>query len=160
MATMLSEHFSLEELTTTQVRDVDNTPDSDQLLNLSTKLAPKLEEVRALIGPMHVNSGYRSQEVNRRVNGSPTSQHTQGLACDFIPLHMTLKEAYLAILRSNIAWDQAIAEFFSNGGGQGSSGWIHVSTCDGTKPMRKQALIINKQKTGGKYLPFSESLIP
>ena len=32
--------------------------------------------------PLHINSGYRCQELNREVGGMPTSQHVKGEAAD------------------------------------------------------------------------------
>lgn len=32
--------------------------------------------------PLHINSGYRCQELNREVGGVPTSQHVKGEAAD------------------------------------------------------------------------------
>lgn len=42
-----------------------------------------LDPIRESIGrPILINSGYRSPEHNRRVGGSPTSDHLRGLAAD------------------------------------------------------------------------------
>jgi hypothetical protein len=149
MTTPVSLHFTLEELVTSQHRDIDNTPNADQLKNLTTLLAPKLEEVRGLLGPMHVNSALRVEALNLAVNGAKNSQHVLGLACDFVPTQMDMKQAYELILNSSIKFDQLIAEYWGNGGG----GWIHISTTTPDKPFRRQALMISKS-TGGVYLPY------
>jgi len=39
-----------------------------------------------------VNSLYRSETVNKAVNGSETSRHMRGLACDYEPNGMTLDQ--------------------------------------------------------------------
>ena len=80
----LSEFFTLEEMTITQVRSVGNVPNALKLENL-TRTAMKMDHIRRLLGrPIIVSSGYRSPEVNKIVGGSQTSDHMQGLAVDFI----------------------------------------------------------------------------
>lgn len=118
MATYLSPHFSLEELSVTQVRGVDNTPPPDVVENLKL-LAAGLEEVRAVLGvPIHVNSGYRCQEVNERVGGSPTSDHPNGWCGDIIaPKFGTPLEICHAIVKAGMKFDQLIEE----------GTWVHFS---------------------------------
>ena len=53
---------------------VDNTPDELQLaglINICWKLGEPLREV---FGPVHVNSGFRSQAVNEGVHGAGNSR--------------------------------------------------------------------------------------
>src|SRR5438093_11543543 len=85
---MLSEHFSLEELTESEVAaraGIDNTPSAETMRNL-LRLAAGLELVRAALGnnPIHVTSGYRSPRLNQMVGGAKNSMHTQGLAADIL----------------------------------------------------------------------------
>lgn len=75
----LSEHFTLEEMTFSQtaVRNgISNQPGAAEIENLKALCANVLEPLRALAGrPLHINSGYRSAELNRRIGGAATSQH-------------------------------------------------------------------------------------
>ena len=74
---MLSEHFTLEELTASEVAaraGIDNTPSAETMRNL-LRLATGLELVRAALGnnPIHVTSGYRFHtmelsEISDRIN--------------------------------------------------------------------------------------------
>src|SRR5436309_11894573 len=85
---MLSEHFSLEELTASEVAaraGIDNTPSSEAMRNL-LRLAEGLEMVRAALdnNAIHVTSGYRSLQLNQMVGGSKNSMHIEGLAADII----------------------------------------------------------------------------
>lgn len=41
-----------------------------------------LEELRAIAGPLEVNSGYRCNEHNRKVGGSKNSYHPRNMAVD------------------------------------------------------------------------------
>lgn len=51
---------------------------------IDPRLVDLLENIRRLTGkPVHINSGYRSQEYNRTIkNASPKSQHCEGKAAD------------------------------------------------------------------------------
>ena len=62
----LSEHFTYDELTHTDHRDLDNTPNEHELENLK-RLASFLEEVKTVLGgkPIMVNSAFRSKEIGR-----------------------------------------------------------------------------------------------
>jgi len=53
----LSEHFTLEELTHTDHREFDNTPNADEIANL-TRLASFLEEVKTVLGGSTKGRGF------------------------------------------------------------------------------------------------------
>ena len=113
---MLSEHFSLEELTASEVAaraGIDNTPSPEAMGNL-LRLAEGLELVRAALGnnPIHVTSGYRSPRLNQMVGGAKNSMHMQGLAADILcPSFGPPLEVCRAIATSGIPFDQVIHEF-------------------------------------------------
>jgi hypothetical protein len=136
----LSLHFTLEELTFTDHREFDNTPNDQELENLK-RLSLFLEEVKKLLGgkAIMVNSAFRSEEVNRAVGSTDKSQHRLGCACDFRVPNMTPDEVVKAIINSDLQYDQCIREF---------DRWVHVSipNIEDAKP-RKMALIIDKQGT-------------
>jgi len=138
--TNLSVHFTLEELTHTDHREFDNTPNSAETANL-IRLAGLLEDVKLLLGnkPIMVNSAFRSKQVNDAVGSKDSSQHRIGAAADIRVPNMTPDEVVRAIIASDLPYDQIIREF---------DRWTHISvtnTPDG-KP-RKQALIIDKTGT-------------
>jgi uncharacterized protein YcbK (DUF882 family) len=138
----LSEHFTLEELTRSEVAErkgLDNTPNAVEVANL-VRLAGLLEEVRALLNkPILLNSGFRSKAVNDSVGSKDTSQHRIGCAADIRVPGMTPKEVVEACIAANIGYDQIIEEFGS---------WTHISVPDSpARPPRKQALIIDRQGT-------------
>jgi zinc D-Ala-D-Ala carboxypeptidase len=140
----LTPHFTLEELTVTEHREFDNTPDEAALVNLK-RLAAFLEQVKSFLGgkPVMVNSAYRSKQVNDAVGSKDTSQHRVGCAADLRIPGMTPDEVVRAIISSNLQFDQVIREFNS---------WTHISVPNDPegKP-RRQALIIDKAGTR----PFS-----
>jgi len=136
----LTLHFTLEELTFTDHREYDNTPNEQELANLK-RLSLFLEEVKKLLGgkAIMVNSAFRNAEVNRAVGSTDKSQHRLGCACDFRVPDMTPDEVVQAIINSDLQYDQCIREF---------DRWTHVSIPNivDEKP-RKMALIIDKQGT-------------
>ena len=84
----LSQHFTLGELTKTNT-NIKNVPNEVQVENLK-RLCGWLEELRRrwnnIYGegddPIIINSGYRSEAVNKAVGGAPTSNHLTGCAVD------------------------------------------------------------------------------
>ena len=142
----LTEHFTLEELTHTDHRELENIPNETELANLK-RLAEFLETVKTVLGgkPIMVNSAFRSKVVNDAVGSKDTSQHRVGCAADLRVPGMTPDEVVKAIIASGIGYDQIIREFSDPVKG---GGWTHVSipnNPNGTP--RKQALIIDKQGT-------------
>ena len=132
----LSPHFTLAELTHTDHRSLDNTPNAAELANLK-RLAEFLEVVKTTLGgkPVMINSAFRSKAVNDAVGSRDTSQHRLGLAADFRVPSMAPDAVVRAIIEAKLPFDQIIREF---------DRWTHISISD--KP-RRQALIIDKVGT-------------
>jgi len=136
----LSEHFTLAELTATDHRSLDNSPDPTALANL-TRLAEFLEQVREVLGgkPVMVNSAFRSKAVNDAVGSSDRSQHRLGCAADIRVPGMAPDAVVRAVIASKLAYDQVIREF---------DRWTHLSIPSFPNlPPRKIALIIDKTGT-------------
>jgi zinc D-Ala-D-Ala carboxypeptidase len=131
----ISEHFTLEEFSFSEVAarlGLDNTPAAVDITNLRL-VAAVMERIRTLLGnkSIVIHSGYRSAEVNRAVGGVATSAHSHGLACDFIcPAFGTPLQVALAILKSDIEYDQLILEY----------GWVHVGLAQAGSSFRQEAL--------------------
>jgi hypothetical protein len=136
----LTPHFSLDELTHTDHREFDNTPNDTELANL-VRLADFLEQVKAVLGgkPIMINSAFRSKQVNDAVGSKDTSQHRIGCAADIRVPGMTPDQVVKAIIAAGIGYDQVIREF---------DRWTHISIPNtvATAP-RKQVLIIDKAGT-------------
>jgi len=138
--TPLSLHFTLEELTTTDHRELSNEPNESETENLK-RLATFLEQVKTVLGgkPIMVNSAFRSKEVNDAVGSKDTSQHRIGCAADIRVPGMTPDEVVKAVIASGLNYDQIIREF---------DRWTHISIPNKKEtPARKQALIIDKTGT-------------
>ena len=136
----MTPHFTLEELTHTDHRELDNTPNESEIANIQ-RLAEFLEQVKEVLGgkPIMVNSAFRSKAVNDAVGSKDTSQHRIGCAADIRVPAMTPDEVVRAIIASGLPYDQIIREF---------DRWTHVSipNTPEAKP-RKQALIIDRAGT-------------
>ena len=136
----LSPNFTLDELTHTDHRDLDNTPNDAELENL-VRLAEFLEQVKEVLGgkPIIVNSAFRSKAVNDAVGSKDTSQHRIGCAADIRVPGMKPDEVVRAIIEAKLPFDQVIREF---------DRWTHVSipATSVTAP-REMALIIDKSGT-------------
>ena len=138
--TLLTPHFSLEELTITEHREFDNTPDDSEKNNLK-RVAELLEQVKSALDgkPVMVNSAFRCKQVNDAVGSKDTSQHRVGCAADIRVPGMTPDEVVQAIMAAGLPYDQLIREF---------DRWTHISvpTEPGGAP-RGQVLIIDKEGT-------------
>ena len=136
----LSPHFTLAELTVTNHRTLDNTPDPAALANLQ-RLAEFLEKVKELLWfkPIMITSAYRSAAVNAAVGSKDTSQHRTGCAADFRVPGMTPREVVDACIKGGLPFDQIILEF---------DAWTHISipSVAGVAP-RGSKLVIDKQGT-------------
>lgn len=138
----LQQSFRLSEFLRSETavrRGLDNTPKATELANIRNVLAPGMQRVRNCLGvPVHVTSGYRSAEVNRAVGGSQSSQHSQGLAADFVAPDFGLPRAvarYLMERAPEIRFDQLIWE----------GAWVHISfTAD-----RPRSQVLTAHFTGG-----------
>ncbi len=136
----ITRHFTYEELTHTDHRTLDNTPNDAEYENLK-RLAGFLEEVKTLLEgkPIMINSAFRAKQVNDAVGSKDSSQHRIGCAADIRVPGLSPDEVVKAVIASDLGYDQIIREF---------DRWTHISIPNTleSKP-RKQALIIDKQGT-------------
>jgi len=133
-------HFSLAELTRTDHRTLDNTPDLAALANLH-RLAAFLEQVREVLGDkmVMITSGYRSAAVNAACGSRESSQHRLGTAADIRVPGMSPDAVVRAVMASGLAYDQLIKEFDS---------WTHISIPNAPDAYaRKMVFIIDKTGT-------------
>ncbi len=136
----LTEHFTLEELTITDHREFDNTPNEAERANL-VRLAGLLESVKVALGgkPIMVNSAFRSKPVNDAVGSKDTSQHRVGCAADIRVPGMAPDDVVKTVIAAKLPFDQLIREF---------DRWTHISVPNDLKGKpRGQTLIIDKLGT-------------
>ena len=90
---------------------------------------------------MIVSSGFRSEQVNRAVSGSSTSQHRLGQAADISTRSLDAEALARRIVELRLPFDQLIQEF---------GRWVHVSY--GPRH-RRQVLTAVKRNGRTVYLP-------
>ncbi len=123
----ISPHFAYDEMTRTNT-GLANVPSIAQEADLVRLCELILEPLRALVGPLYVNSGFRSPEVNHAIGGALNSQHMRGQAADLKPVNLTLDDAFHGARASSIPFDQLILE----------PTWLHVSVAPlGSLPRRQ-----------------------
>lgn len=130
----LSPHFTLGELTKTSVKGVNNVPPQEAIENLK-RVCEWLEHLRAQYNllysdgshPIVINSGYRSEAVNKKVGGSPTSNHLTGCAVDIkvFGIEEALRYAVILLNYADLTrekFDELLIERSPRGGY-----WLHFA---------------------------------
>ena len=131
----LSEHITLGEMTVTKVKTADGNIPSHVAIENMKRLCGWLEHLRSMYNilygdgnvPILINSGYRSEEVNKRVGGSPTSNHLTGCAAD-IRVYGIEQALRYAVILLNYAddTDQEFDELLIERSKKGSY-WVHFA---------------------------------
>lgn len=106
----ITNNFKLSELTfskTAQDKGIINEPNKDQIENLRKLTVRLLQPLRSIHNePFIINSGFRSEELNKAVKGAKNSQHMKGQAVD---IHVKEPRRLLReLLKSRLPFDQAI----------------------------------------------------
>lgn len=138
----LSKNLTLKEViksnTATRL-GIDNSPTSEHVENLKLLAVNVFQKARDYFGkPLYISSGYRSNDLNNRIGGSKTSQHSKGQAIDIDNDNrnsVSNKEVF-EYIRDNLNFDQLINE--------NNYSWVHVSYK--SKGNRNQVLDMNKGK--------------
>lgn len=126
----MKSYFTVSELCHSDVarkNGIINTPGMKELHNLEKITIPHMSIIREFLGcPIVVNSGFRCQELNRKVKGVYNSKHLEGLALDGTPIGISVIEAWEKLKNSKYAslLDQCILYRKKN--------FIHFGFCDNT----------------------------
>ena len=150
----LTKNFSLAELihsNTAISRGIDNTPTQEIIERLKYVAENVLQPLRDHFNiPILVNSGYRSQELNKAVGGSPTSYHAFGYACDieFNTYDKSIFDIFDYIYH-NLPFTELILE-------NAPTGWVHVALREGD--IRKDNVKLKKVGEGVKRMAYEDIL--
>lgn len=138
----LSANFKLWEFVVSPTADllrIDNTPTPGEIRNLERLCQQILQPARDALGPLKINSGFRSEELNKAVGGVSNSAHRQGFAADIVPVNVRTKQLAKWV-NDNCLFDQIILEF----GTLDNPRWIHLSA----EP-RNRKQVIRATSSGG-----------
>lgn len=133
-------YFTIGELlasdTATKKR-IPNVPESWDIIENLLDLALFLDGIREAWGSgIHVNSGFRSLQLNAAVGGVQGSCHCYGLAADIRPSNgkMAEFERFLVNYLKNVPFDTVIRETSKSSGAK----WIHIQHYSKKREQRRR----------------------
>ena len=112
----ISPHFLLSEFLNLG-KYPQNIPTMQDVVNLTYGSHQLLEPARLIVGPIIINSGFRNEEVNRKVGGVTNSQHLFGQAADIRPKAPGQFQRLVEFLKASPYTDQLLT----------GNGWLHIS---------------------------------
>lgn len=139
---ILSDNFTFAEMLRSSVSrryGIVNYPEGDKgekrivVANLTNLCKQVLQPLRDHLGvPVVIRSGYRSEALNRKVGGAPTSQHLTGEAADIKVGSAVEACQYAQWIMDNCRFDQMLLER------KGTTVWLHVSCKRAPEANRQQ----------------------
>ena len=149
---MISEHISYKEGTysaTATRREIDNTPNNEQLDNMEIIAEKVFEPLREWVGgPIKINSFFRCPKLNKAIGGSSKSQHCHGQAIDIDDTFGVVANSEMYhYIKDNLDFDQLIWEF----GDDDNPNWVHVSYVS-EDSNRRRCLKAYKEQGRSKYM--------
>jgi hypothetical protein len=151
---VISEHLTLAELIRSESakrNGISNMPTAEHIANLKLLAEHIFEPIRLNFRcPILISSGYRSKELNAKIGGANTSQHSFGQAID-IDMDGTNygvdNQEIFYYIKDKLPFDQLIWEF----GNDKNPDWVHCSYSD---RHRREVLIAYKQNEKTHYKKF------
>lgn len=126
---MIMKYFTHEEFCKSnwalQNKVVNVYPDLETMENVERLVDMVLDPLRMYMNmPVRITSGYRNQQVNEAAGGVSWSQHTKGMAADFIVGGSEQLKVAFEYIRNMLDFDQLIAYTDKQ---RNNWSWIHVS---------------------------------
>lgn len=125
----ISTNISYKEATFSETairKNIDNNPSKDVLKSMQLVADNIFQPIREhFCTPIYVSSFYRSDALNKAVNGSKNSSHIRGQAIDVdadVYNGVTNADIFYYILE-NLSYDQLIWEY----GDEDEPNWVHFS---------------------------------
>lgn len=147
---LLSPNFTLDEFTRSAIAERNGIDNSlpDELLPNARRTADLLQEIRdGLLRPVHINSGFRCQEIERILNKKPWNwvshrQHPRAEAADIWAPNISPLKLCLWVVGQGVKFDQLIYE----------GSWVHIST---TERYPNRGEVLTRKRVGKKttYVP-------
>ena len=130
-------------------REIDNTPNDEQLDNMELIAEKIFEPLREWVGgPIKINSFFRCPDLNKAIGGSSKSQHCQGQAIDIDDTFGVVANSEMYhYIKDNLDFDQLIWEF----GDDDNPNWVHVSYVS-EDSNRRRCLKAYKEQGRSKYM--------
>jgi len=163
----ISAHISYKEAVASGYatrKGLDNSPNEQELANIKLwaekvfePLREQVSKARGVDTPIHINSIFRSEEVNTAIGGSETSQHCAGRVSKLEEAAGDIETNYndfnnkdlFMLIKEKGAFDQLIWE----GDDGGNPQWIHVSyRKNGNRRQVLKAIFEKGKKT--RYVPL------
>ena len=149
----ISKYISYQEAVKSQTAHrcgIENIPDAVQLENMKRVGQEVFDPVREFTrGILYVSSFFRSRDLNRKIGGSPTSDHCKGCAIDIdadvYAANGVSNSDLFYYIQKELLFDQLIWEF----GTDMEPAWVHVSKR--AKGNRKQVLRAYRENGKTKY---------
>jgi hypothetical protein len=147
----ISNHITFRESInsyTAKRKGIENIPNEYEITNMYILAHKVFEPLRKWVGgPIKINSFFRSEELNKVIGGSSTSQHCQGRAMDIDDVYGYKTNAEMFnYIKDNLDFDQLIWEL----GTDDNPDWIHVSYCS-VDENRKRCLKAYRENGKTKY---------
>jgi hypothetical protein len=154
---MISKYIDLKKAIYSQTAikfGIENIPNEEQIENMkriSLNIFDPLYEYILKVNKEKItfNSFFRSEELNKKLGGSKTSQHKKGEAIDIDSSYSN--NDIFKYIKLNLNYDQLIAEFSYNG----MPSWVHVSL---SNKNRKSTLISLKENGKTVYKIYTDEL--
>jgi hypothetical protein len=117
-------YFTIAEMCRSNTADrfaIDNRCKKEHVVNLTALVENVLDPLREAYGnPIIVTSGFRSEALNKKIGGSATSDHMNGMAADITGGSPKInRRLFYLIQELGLPFDQLIDEK--------NFSWIHVS---------------------------------
>lgn len=134
----MNNYFTIEELTRSKVAKANGIDNSIVSLlfksNAEKLISDILNPLREAYGkPIIVNSGYRCQALNKKVGGSPTSDHLRAAAADITGGSPSENKKLFELAKSlNLPFKQLIDEKHY--------AWVHISHDQHANKPKRQIL--------------------
>lgn len=131
---------------------IDNTPTEEQIEKLKITASKVFQPVRDYFNkPIFVTSMFRSEELNKRIGGSSSSQHVLceaiDMDADVFDFEDLTNSDIFTYIKENLEFDQLIWEFGDNE----NPAWIHVSYREGAN-RRRCLKAYHDEKGNPKYI--------